>query len=133
MHVTEDDLLKFALETCDDAEAQAIGEHVAACDECRERLALLRRDIAIIAGVQPEAERIPLPFRSYRPSVWRAAMRMAAVLLVGFVGGLAVSRWVCRCPVTVVPQYGASAARAIAASPQAVTPAPPVDLAATSQ
>jgi hypothetical protein len=133
MHVTEDELLKFALETCNDVEAQAISEHVAVCDACRERLAHLRGDVAAIAGVRPEAERIPLPFRSYRPNAWRAVARMAAVLLIGFVSGLAVSRWVCRCPVTVVPQYSLIVARSMAESRQTVTPAPPVDLASTSR
>lgn len=131
MHVTEDDLLKFALETCDNAEAQVISEHVAACDACRERLAHLRGDIAIVAGVRPEVKSIPLPFRSHRPSVWRAVARMAAVLLIGFVGGVAVSRWMCRCPVTVVPQNSLIVARSMAESHQTVTPAPPVDLAST--
>jgi len=129
MHVTEDDLLKFALETCDDAEVQAISEHLASCDACRERLAYLCGDIAAIAGVRPEVKSIPLPFRSQRPSAWKTVARMAAILLLGFVSGLAVSRWVCRCPVTVVPQYSAIAARSMAET----TPAPPVDLAGTSR
>jgi len=132
MHVTEDDLLKFALETCNDAEAQAISEHLAACDVCRERLARMRDDIATIAGVRPEVERIALPFHSQRPKVWRAVVRMAAVLLIGFVSGLAASRWVCRCPATVVPQYASVVARSMAESPQALTPAPAVDLASAS-
>ncbi|MFH1010416.1 MAG: hypothetical protein V1784_04175 [bacterium] len=133
MHVTEDDLLKFALETCDDAEVQAISEHLDACDACRGQLARLRRDIATIAGVRPEVEPISLPFRSHRPSVWRAVVRMAAVLLIGFVSGLAVSRLVCRCPVTVIPQYSALTSRSMAESHQTVTPAPPVDLASPSR
>jgi anti-sigma factor RsiW len=134
MHVTEDDLLKFALETCDDAEAREIREHLASCDTCRERLEALRSDIATIAGVRPEVERISLPSRSRHPSPWRAFVRMAAVLLIGFVGGLAVSHWACRCPVTVVPPpYSAIAAPSRAESLQTITPAPPVDLASTSR
>jgi anti-sigma factor RsiW len=125
MHVTEDDLLKFALEACDDSEAKTISEHLAACDTCRERLAHLRDDIAAIDGVRPKMERIPLPRRQFRSSAWRAVARMAAVLVIGFVSGMAVSRWACRCPVTVVPQYSAITASSMAET----TPAPPVDLA----
>jgi hypothetical protein len=132
MHVTEDDLLKFALETCDDAEARAIREHLASCDTCRESLESLRSDIATIAGVRPEVERISLPARPRHPSSWRAVVRMAAVLLIGFVGGLAVSHWACRCPVTVVPPYSAIVAPSMAESLQTITPAPPVDLASSS-
>lgn len=128
MHIAEDDLLKFALETCDDLEAQAISEHLAACDTCRERLAHLRGDIAAIAGVRPKMECIPLPFHARRPSAWKAVARMAAVLLIGFVSGVAVAHWACRCPATVVPQYSAITAGAMAET----TPAPPVDLANNS-
>ena len=106
IHITEDDLLAYALDTLDDpGDAPRIAEHLRACAECENRLRQIRADLDVIAGIRPQA----LPLLMPRPATpvfsVRTLARAAALILLGFAAGFATSRLAHHEPARVTPSY----------------------------
>ncbi|MBT3232720.1 MAG: hypothetical protein HN356_07885 [Calditrichaeota bacterium] len=104
-HPTEDKLLGLELELLDAEEKQRIREHIRECKKCEMRFSKVVADTQILGSIDPE---IVLPIYDY-PDIdkhsFRAILRFAAVLLIGFIIGYGTSlfsRPVCN---NVVPQY----------------------------
>lgn len=49
IHISQDDLALYALQALSDAEMAAVREHVSGCAECRDQLAELHGDFALVA------------------------------------------------------------------------------------
>ena len=62
-HIDEDALMKMALQLLEKGEEDALLDHLSACDDCRERLERIRRDIELIGSLEPgiEIASVPLP------------------------------------------------------------------------
>ncbi len=102
-HISDDQVLAFVLGTLDEKERAQVAEHVTVCNDCAARVEEARREVNALGGVQtviPVPE-IPLPVN--RGTVWREIVKAAAVLLVGFAIGWAVTSQRAPEVVTVVP------------------------------
>jgi hypothetical protein len=113
-HPTEDDLLRHALEAYEsDSERTKTTTHLQECTDCRARLAGIRSDIGVIAGVRPRRRILQLPTpRQAHLSVY-ALVRSAALVILGVALGYGLSSQNRREPVQVSSAY--------------VTLAPPAD------
>lgn len=102
-HITEDELLAYALEalTCDE-ERGRIAVHLGSCSECRLLLEKIEREIEILGGVEPIVSsgaltRPGIPRRAQSPDLpvrqtaSYAIFRAAALIAIGILVGLSVS------------------------------------------
>jgi anti-sigma factor RsiW len=103
-HPDDDRLLKLVLELLDADEEAQLEDHLAQCDSCRARLERMRSETEVIGSIEPDIDRqsYPMP-RTARPTVV-AWMKVAALLLVGFMAGYATSNSMHPPYVNVVPQ-----------------------------
>ena len=105
-HISEDDLLRYALEVvASDEERTSVAAHLAVCSECRTRLEKLERDIEVIGSVRPRPGLLHIPHQHSRQVSTYAILRAAALVVVGVLVGLGASNWVSREPVFVAPAY----------------------------
>lgn len=83
VHISQDDLALYALQTLSHNESAAVREHLSGCDVCQTELARLRGDLAMVAisvdqhplpaGARERfARRIADEFRENRPAAERA-------------------------------------------------------------
>jgi anti-sigma factor RsiW len=110
-HIDDDLLMKIALELLEESDAARVQEHLRDCNDCRSRLARIRRDMELIGSLEPRIERpfIPMPgvgivrgARGKRMTAWLTA---AAALFVGFAIGFGASRLSDERIVLVVPHH----------------------------
>lgn len=87
-HISEDQLLKYALELLDDkADITEIETHLKECDECLLKYKKINTEIDIIGGLEIDKD-IPMPVRaSNRKSKSFSLFRIAAILVIGFALG----------------------------------------------
>jgi len=116
-HLSEDDLLAYALETCENPDR--IEGHLHSCTGCNARLDSIRADIEIIAGVRPRTSRPHAPVVSLPASRLMKIVHIAAVIVLSFAAGFATSRFWQHEPAHVTP-----------ATTDWVTPASATDAAA---
>ena len=92
-HPSEDQLLQYSLTLLDEQERQAVEQHLALCDSCRSCLNEIGQDVSRLSSLRiPSSAEYP-PFGVRRSSFVAASwLRIAAVLLLGFLGGFATSR-----------------------------------------
>jgi anti-sigma factor RsiW len=87
MHIDDDTLLKFVLETLDEPDNATVREHLSSCPLCSGKRLELQREVGSLASVDLQVDAVEpprLPQRSRRSMV---IARFAAVLAVGFVAG----------------------------------------------
>ena len=109
-HITEDNLLAYALETDNGDDHRDIENHLQSCPQCRKRLAKVRSDIDKIAGIGTPPLDKPAVIPPGRQSDLRPLLRAAAVLVIGMAIGYSAALWTQSEPVTVRPQYMSPAA-----------------------
>lgn len=92
-HLNEDILLKLSLDLLDGEEQTQALSHLAECGECREAFAKLKQDTDRLGDFAPELADIsyPLPRAKSSSKLW--LLRAAALLLIGFAGGMGVSNY----------------------------------------
>ncbi len=106
IHINEDKLLEYALETSSDrVERAEIADHLSVCAECHMKLEEIRKDIEIIGGVRPPQPALRIPGQRARPNSIYSALRIAALIVFGIAVGLGASKWVYRQPAIVLPAY----------------------------
>ena len=113
-HLSEDELLAFALEADESPSRRAdVAAHLDACAACRVLIATIERDLGILGGIEPAAR--PVPVRTPRPRrlVLRAFPEAAALLAAGFVLGFGLAGWTRQEATCISPAY--------------FTPSPPAD------
>ncbi len=105
-HIDEDRLLEYALNTIDDADERGeIESHLEECGECRSRLEIIGEDLDFIGSLKPDLNNA-IPKTTTRKRKYLYGMiRAAALIVFGFVIGLAVSGGSERADVYVTPCY----------------------------
>ena len=91
MHIDDDTLLKFVLETLDEPDNASVRKHLSSCPLCSGKRSELQREVGSLASVDFQVDNVEpprLPQRSRRSLV---IARFAAVLAVGFVTGYLVA------------------------------------------
>jgi len=104
-HVNDDALLARVLELLEENELREQDRHLGECSMCSDRLIEIRDETEMLGSLAPgiESPEIPLP-RSEKHHFVRL-MKIAALLLLGFVAGYTASR-PSRIPfVTIVPHH----------------------------
>ena len=113
IHLKEDQLLEFALETNPDDSVRAeIETHLASCPDCRASLAKIKNDLDFIGSIRPRANIFPMPSPKRKESVMFAIIRTAALLILGAFVGIGIAGWSRTEPVCVMPAYNIAAAPA---------------------
>jgi len=88
IHINDDKLLKYALETLADAQEKSkLEDHLVSCQECQARFEEIHRDLGIIAGLRPART----SESSWMHRWIRSLIRIAALLVVGIVLGIGAS------------------------------------------
>jgi hypothetical protein len=105
IHPSDDKLLELALELFDDAETRSLQEHVSLCAECRARFERIRSNTDLLGSISPVSNAPPMPLWRARRPVLYPLLKAAALLVVGFLGGLAAADLVRKPEVNVVPSY----------------------------
>ena len=102
-HISQDTLLKLALETLEPPAELRVRSHLDGCSRCRNILEGIEASLGTIAGVKPVLPMDPplLPFARPVSSFW---LRAAAILVVGFGLGFLASESRRTPPVAVVQQ-----------------------------
>jgi len=102
-HINDDALLKRVLQLLEKDDLEEQDRHLSGCSLCTTRLAEISDETNILGSIEPDIQvpEIPLP-RSDRSLSFRL-MKIAALLIIGFVAGYAVSRSSGISLVTIVP------------------------------
>ncbi len=103
-HPDDDRLLKLVLELLDADEEAQLKDHLSQCDSCRARLERMQSETEVIGSLEPEIERQAYPMPQTARPTFVAWMKVAALLLVGFMAGYATSNSTRPTYVNVVPQ-----------------------------
>ena len=121
-HPSDDQLLKHTLDLLDERERQELRVHLAECDTCGVRLTEIELDVSRLSGLRlaPPSEypSFIVHRSSFIASSW---LRLAAVLVLGFVGGVMASRVWQPEPLIIQPMPRITSAQA-SASVLAVAP-----------
>jgi hypothetical protein len=105
-HINEDKLLEFVLETLvNEAERAEIEGHLRSCPDCREKLAGLNGDIEAIGGIKGRFEMAEIYYPRKERLIGYAFLKAAALLILGFIGGLVVSGELHHEPVSISASY----------------------------
>ncbi|MGB5872859.1 MAG: hypothetical protein WBH56_04000 [Bacteroidota bacterium] len=102
-HISQDTLLKLALDTLEAPAKGRVQTHLDGCSRCRKQLGEIQLAMRTIEGVRVDVplEAPPLPMARPRSMFW---MRAAAILFVGFLLGFIASESLRSPNVTVVQQ-----------------------------
>ena len=105
-HISEDKLLEYALGTIEsESESAEISEHLKKCRECRNSLASIKNDIDMLAGIKPN-KHIKIPSQQSRSKTFAySLLKIAALLIIGFIAGIGSSVLLYERPVRVMPSY----------------------------
>jgi hypothetical protein len=104
-HPSDDQLLELSLQLLDDDETLLLREHLDQCDQCRERFARTLSDTALLGSVRAGVEPPLMPSLRAHRIMFSPILKAAALLVLGFFGGLAAADLVRKPEVNVVPSY----------------------------
>jgi anti-sigma factor RsiW len=92
-HLTEDEILRHVMGLLDEDESGGAARHLVECNTCQEIERAIRHDIDRLSGLRMDSSvmspPLPMAYSSFRIPGW---LRAAAILLIGFVSGVSVSR-----------------------------------------
>lgn len=108
-HYDDDKLLESVLGLLSDDESKKIIAHAHACESCSARLDKMKSEVAVLGGITPKAEAPAFPKKRARIFDYPAILKVAALLMVGFLGGFAASHFMVPQQINVVPAYLESA------------------------
>lgn len=105
-HISEDNLLAYALEVLDnEADRAEIEAHLKTCSNCRASLAGIHADINSISGIKGQFDGAEIYFPRKKKSFGYALLKAAALIMLGFLGGLVVSGNLHHEPVSISASY----------------------------
>lgn len=103
-HYDDDILLKSVLQLLDDGEETEVRGHLSQCQDCSRRLEILKAETGVIGGFVPHvAPNVP-PLPQAKRISFAPLLKVAAILVIGFLAGYLTSEWTRPDPVNVVPQ-----------------------------
>ncbi len=103
-HPDQDTLLQFALETLETDELLAIEFHLAGCEECSEAVGKIRNELDLIACVSIPVQPPLYPAIKIVHHNRFLALKIAAILVIGFSLGFGTSLAVQPSQIEIVPQ-----------------------------
>jgi hypothetical protein len=91
IHLDDDTILKYIIDTLDETERSAALDHISTCDYCRQEADRVRGDMERMSAFQLRVGRVkPPPLRrSFNPL--GVIAKVAAILAVGFLLGYVVA------------------------------------------
>jgi hypothetical protein len=91
-HIDDNTLYKFILKILDNNESGNIKGHIDECDHCSNKISLLKKEIDLIRGFNPDIELVPRQSKKIKTfnSVW---LKAAAALVIGLTISYAVSNY----------------------------------------
>lgn len=106
-HFNEETIIKYSLEILDDDESKKVREHLNECEVCLATLKSIAKQNKLITGYNPQIESIFIPVSKLKSNnlTW---LKRAAIIIVGFVLGYAVSIIFQPEKVVVVEQFSIS-------------------------
>jgi hypothetical protein len=104
-HLTDDILLQRILELLDRDEEWRVSGHLSQCRECQMRFEKMKVDTELLGSLKLIADPPRLPQILYRRNFSSSFWKVAAILLIGFLGGWGSARLITPPPVEVVPLY----------------------------
>ena len=90
-HPDDDKLLKSVLQLLDEHEESELKNHLLQCDDCRARFERLRRETDVIGSIEPEINKQIFPLPHARNITYVTLLKVAALLLIGFMAGYGTS------------------------------------------
>jgi anti-sigma factor RsiW len=103
-HPHDDEILKHLLDQLADVERRELQTHVEGCAACRARMDEISADLSGLGGLRAESSTDYPAFIPHRSSpISRSWLRMAAILVLGFCGGVAAARFWQSEPIVVEP------------------------------
>jgi hypothetical protein len=110
-HYDDDTLLKSVLQLLDESEDRELGDHLAQCSECRMRFDTFTADTGIIGSFVPHVAPTVPPLPRAKHVTLTPLLKVAAILVAGFLAGYLTSELTRPNPVSVVPQNLATKAQ----------------------
>lgn len=104
-HPTNDQLLELALDLLDNDRADELRRHFADCQECRARFEKTLEDTELLGSLSVPVKSIPLPVRRARSILLHPLFKAAALMVLGFMGGMAASSAMRAPVINVTPSY----------------------------
>lgn len=103
-HYNDDTLLKSVLHLLDKGEETDVRDHLSRCAKCSRRLDILKAETEVIGSFVPHvAQNVP-PLPQAKRISFAPLLKVAAILVVGFLAGYLTSEWTRPDPISVVPQ-----------------------------
>ena len=102
-HPDEDQLLNFGLHLLNVTESKELENHLLICKNCQDRLQKINSDIEVISGVELKIERSSFTMPKVKAYPFKSIMKMAAVLVIGFMVGYTTSFYLRPPQVNVIP------------------------------
>jgi hypothetical protein len=90
-HLSDEEMLKSILQLLNDQEEEQVQVHLAECESCRLKYRQIRTETEFIAGYDPiQATEVP-PLPKIRSLSIAPLMKIAAILIAGFLAGYLTS------------------------------------------
>lgn len=105
-HLSDDSIQAFLLETLNPPQYTEVERHLKECEACREQLEAIRGEVAALAGMQTrlmEPPALPKSHSRRSTSLTVQVLRLAAVLMLGFLSGFGVASLKKPSCITVLP------------------------------
>ncbi len=102
-HLSEDTAIKHLLGLLNEDEKIKTDNHVRYCDKCRELLEEIETGLIELKEIEPAINPGFIPLPDKRKPVLYTLLKVAAILLVGFISGFELSRNSCRRVITIAP------------------------------
>jgi len=126
-HPEDDKLLQSVLHLLSEQEEMVLKDHLSKCPVCRTRLDQLREQTDLIGSIELETDQPVYPLPSVRRKTLKTIIKIAALILMGFIAGYCTSDLSRPSYVNVIPQQLNSAM--LLSSEAGFTPCESVDIA----
>ncbi len=103
-HPDDDKLLQSVLHLLSEQEEMVLKDHLSKCSVCRTRLDQLQEQTDLIGNIELETDRPVYPLPPVRRKTLKTIMKIAALILIGFIAGYCTSDLSRPFYVNVIPQ-----------------------------
>jgi len=104
-HLGEDTLLKSVLKLLDDQDEKIVHRHLLECPECSLSFKNIEDQTQIIGEYQPEIEETFYPLPKEKSIPFGTVMRVAFVLIIGFLFGFFTSEYISNGYINIEEQH----------------------------
>lgn len=104
-HLDEDNLLRRVLELLEEDELTEQDRHLTGCSHCQARLDRMKQETELIGSIEPGFDKPVIPLPKSRKIPFSRLVKIAALLIIGFVAGYSVSSYRRSTIITVIPHH----------------------------